>query len=144
MEYSELITNTENNDIKIVFNPEGPDGILFYSGDHSSSRDFLSISLLECYVYLQFDLGSGLADLMSAEPVALGEWHTVYASRNGKSALLRVNDQPVINMMSPGIFQELNTVGDVSLGGIQEYSLVSPLTGMETGFIGCILSMQVN
>lgn len=138
-----LITNTRSNDIQIVFNPTRPNGLIFYSGNHSNLRDFISISLLEHYVHFRFDLGSGLADLMSTEPVVLGEWHTVYASRNGKSALLRVNDQPDVNVMSPGMLQELNVVGDVSLGGIREYRLVSPLAGLGMGFTGCVLSMEV-
>lgn len=139
-----LITNARSTDIQIVFNPTRPNGLIFYSGNHSNLRDFLSISLLERYVHFRFDLGSGLANLMSSVPVALGEWHTVYASRNRKSASLRVNDQLVINMVSPGMLQELTVVGDVSLGGVQDYSLVSPLVGLAIGFTGCVLSMQVS
>ena len=81
---------------------------------------------------------------MSTEPVALEEWHTVYASRNGKAASLRVNDQPAINMMSPGMLQELNVMGDVSLGGVSSFDILSPLSGIAVGFSGCVMSMQVS
>lgn len=144
LEYSMLITNSRSNDIQIVFNPARSNGIIFYSGNHSHQRDFLSISLLERYVHFRFDLGSGLANIVSAEPVELEEWHTVCASRNGKSASLKVDNQLVIEALSPGMLQELNVVGDVSLGGIESFDIVSPLSGLVVGFTGCVRSMQVN
>jgi hypothetical protein len=138
-----LIASTTNNDIQLTFNPAQPNGLIFYSGNHSNQRDFLSISLLEHYVHLRFDLGSGLTNVISAEPVAMDEWHTVYVWRNGRSASLRVDDQTIVTVMSPRMLQELNIVGDVILGGVQEYRLLSPLAGSAIGFTGCISSLQV-
>ena len=143
LEYSMLVTNTRNNDIQIRFNPTKPNGLIFYSGNYSHNRDFLSISLLERYVHFRFDLGSGLANLVSNEPLELEEWHTVYASRSGNFASLKVNDQGIVNAVSPGMLQELNVVGDVTLGGVQTYISVSPLSGLAVGLTGCVLSMQV-
>ena len=143
LEYSTLIANTRTNDIQIIFNPTQPNGLIFYSGNYSNQRDFLSISLLEHYVHLRFELGSGLTNLISAEPVTTEEWHTVHVWRAGRSASLRVDDQPIRNVVSPGMLQELNIVGDVSLGGVREYSLLSPLSGSAIGFTGCISLLQV-
>lgn len=143
LEYPMLITNTRSNDIQIMFNPTRSNGLIFYSGTHSHQRDFLSISLLEHHVHFRFDLGSGLTNLISAEPLALDQWHTVHVSRSGRSASLRVNDLPVVSDVSPGMLQELNVVGDATLGGLRPHDSVSPLSGLTVGFTGCILSMQV-
>lgn len=143
LEYSMLIASATNNDIQVTFNPAQPNGLIFYSGNHSNQRDFLSISLLEHYVHLRFDLGSGLTNLISAEPVAMDEWHTVYVWRTGRSASLRVDDQMISTVVSHGMLQELNIVGDVLLGGVQEYRQLSPLAGSAIGFTGCIFSLQV-
>lgn len=138
-----LLTNSRNTDIQVVFNPEKPNGLLFYSGDVSHNRDFLSISLLEHYIHFRFDLGSGLAALVSSEPLELNEWHTLRVSRIGRFASLRVDDQLLVNTVSPGMFKELNVVGNVTLGGVEGNMFVSPLSGSAVGFTGCIFSMQV-
>lgn len=98
---------------------------------------------MEHYVHLRFDLGSGLTNLISAKPITMEEWHTVYVLRTGRSASLRVDDQMIITATSPGILQELNVVGDVILGGVRDYRLLSPLAGLAIGFTGCISSLQV-
>ena len=73
----------------------------------------------------------------------MDEWHTVYVWRIGRSASLRVDDQMIRTVVSRGMLQELNVVGDVLLGGVQEYRRLSPLTGSAIGFTGCIFSLQV-
>ena len=138
-----LIASTRNNDFQITFNPSQPNGLVFYFGNHSNQRDFLSLSLLEHYVHLRFDLGSGLTNLISAEPITMEEWHTVYVWRTGRSASLRVDDQMIITAVSPGMLQELNVVGDIILGGVRDYRLLSPLSGSVIGFTGCISSLRV-
>ena len=138
-----LIASTTNNDIQMTLNPAQPNGLVFYSGNYSNQRDFLSISLLEHYVHLRFDLGSGLTNLISAEPITMEEWHTVYVWRTGRSASLRVDDQTIRTVISSGMLQELNVAGDVILGGVRDYRLLSPLSGSAIGFTGCISSLQV-
>ena len=138
-----LFPNSRNSDIELTFNPSRPNGLILYSGNHSRNRDFISISLLERYIHLRFDLGSGPVNLMSLEPVELEDWHTVYIARNGRFASLRVDDQQIVSDESPGVLQELNVLGDVSLGGVKAHSIVSPLSGLVVGFTGCIQSMQV-
>ena len=98
--------------------------------------------MLEHYIHFQFDLGSGLATLVSSEPLGLKEWHTLHVLRIGRFASLQVDDQNVVNMMFPGMFKELN-VGDVTLGGEEAHMFVSPLSGVAIRFTGCIFSMQV-
>ena len=139
-----LVLDTRNNDIQVTFNPTQPNGLVFYYGNHSNQRDFLSISLLERYVHLRFDLGSGLTNLISAEPVTMEEWHSVYVWRAGRSGLLGVDEQPIRNVVSPGMLEDLNVLGDVSLGGVRDYRLLSPLSGSAIGFTGCISFMQVS
>ena len=99
--------------------------------------------MLEHYIHLQFDLGSGLATLVSSEPLKLNEWHTLHVLRIEKFASLGVDDQQVVNTVSPGMFEELNIVGDVTVGGAEAYMFVSPLSVIAIGFTGCMFSMQV-
>ena len=103
--------------------------------------------MIDQRVELRYDLGAGLAMVMS-EPITLDEWHTVTVSRNGRSGNLDLVGEDVCPvggcvLESPGKLKQLNVDGDFSIGGVREYSVVSPSAGTEVGFSGCIGSLLV-
>lgn len=44
-------------------------------------EDFVSLAMVGGHLEFRYELGSGLAVLRSAEPLALGRWHRVPADR---------------------------------------------------------------
>ena len=135
--------NTASTLLHIVFNPSSPTGYLFYSGNSSHFRDFLSLALVEGRLELLYDLGSGVASLSSA-PLLLNIWHSVFVSREGRSAVMTVNGVEYGPVQSPGSLSQLNVQETVSLGGLRDYNILSPLADMDiTGFTGCIRTLVV-
>ena len=112
-------------------------------GNTTSYRDFLSISLVDCRVEFRYDLGSGPAIIIS-QPLSLDTWHDVIAYRLFRDGRLEV-DGNVQEGVSPGTTTILN-VGDQDyfIGGVEDYSIVSPHAGTEVGLIGCADSLEVS
>ena len=136
---TDIISTTE---IELIFNPLSHTGILLYLGDVTKSRDFLSLSLVNGHVEFRYDLGSSPAVIISNVSVSLESWHTLNAVRNGKSGLLTI-DGVDTSGTSTGSSSLLNPIGDLFLGGVEDYSSVSMFAGPLVGLTGCIASVQV-
>ncbi len=128
--------------ISLSFTASSVNGLLFYVGNFTSNRDFLSLSLVDQRVELRYDLGSGPAILIS-QPVSLDIWYDVVAYRLYREGRLTVNGSSVEGI-SPGTTTILN-VGeqDYFVGGVEQYSIVSPHAGTEVGLTGCIDNLEV-
>ncbi len=97
---------------------------------------------MERRVELRYDLGSGPAIVIS-QPVSLDTWYDVVAYRLHREGRLTVNGSSVQGV-SPGTTTILNVGGeDYFVGGVEEYSIVSPHAGTEVGLTGCIDNLEV-
>ena len=95
-----------------------PNGLILYNGQNSNGNgDFLSINLVDGYVQLRYDLGSGVANLTSPERAPLGEWNSLKVTRNGPFGTLQLNTGQLVTGMSPGSLTELNLELPLYLGG---------------------------
>ena len=126
----------------LSFNPVSPNGLLFYYGDSTQNRDFLSIALIERRVEYRFDLGSGPAVLISNR-VNLNEWHYVVVYLDGPRGSMTVDDGIEITNNFEGLLAVLNAAGDIFVGGVSDYDTVSPHAGTEIGLTGCINGLEV-
>ena len=135
-------SSTSSRSITISFNPASAHGLLFYHGDYTENSDFVSLSMIEQRIEFRYNLGSGLAILIS-DPVSLDEWHYVTASRDGRDGAMTVDDGDKITGQSFGSFSIFNAAGDLFVGGVSDYSTVSPQVGTEVGFTGCISDIEV-
>ena len=71
--------------INVSFKPESDEGLILYNGqERGGGGDFMSLGLNRSYVEFRFDVGSGPAVIRSANPITIGEWHTVKLNRNRK------------------------------------------------------------
>ena len=129
--------------ITVTFYPVGGSGLLLYAGNSAQARDFLSLSIFNRRVEFCFDLGSGIAMIVS-ESISLDMWHTIIASRQYRSGMLVVDGGAPLMGTSMGGTSRLNAAGDIFYGGVLNYSIVSPLAGTEVGFTGCIQSVTVS
>ncbi|GCB83220.1 hypothetical protein scyTo_0023738, partial [Scyliorhinus torazame] len=86
-------------EFQISFRPEISNGVILYSYD-TSSKDFISLNLVDSLVEFRFDCGSGTATIRSKDPVALNQWHEVKFSRTAKNGILQVDDQQSVEGMA--------------------------------------------
>lgn len=148
MSYIELsyLTDTENTRLQLSFNPSSPEGYLFYAGNYTlATPDFLSLSLVNGRVELRYELGSGVQALVS-NAVSLNIWHTVFVTRELRTASMVVDGVHYGPVMSPGGFTQLNVPGVVvNIGGLRDDSILSPLANDDImGFSGCITRLIVS
>ena len=126
----------------VVFQPTHPSGVILYSGNVTNNIDFFSISLVDSRIQFRFELGSGTAMLIGPQ-LALGEWHSVVATRTGRTGTLEVNDAVVARGSSPGTSSQLNAEGTLQVGGVTDFSSASRNLGIMEGFVGCISAVRV-
>ena len=106
--------------------------------------DYVSLAIVNSYIVYRYNLGSGNAEIVSASPVSLNEWHTITVTRFGKAGSLTVDSEETMKGESPGAFTSLN-IGDVMwLGGYNHFINISAFTGVERGLYGCISSLTIN
>lgn len=70
-------------------------GMLIYGVQEDASldkADFLSLNLVDAYLQYRFDLGSGMADIVSPNKITLNVWHKVEISRRDKQGMMVIDD----------------------------------------------------
>ncbi|XP_068106686.1 pikachurin-like isoform X2 [Hyperolius riggenbachi] len=127
----------------MTFRPDSDDGTILYSYD-TNSKDFISITMVNGYVVLRFDCGSGTAVIRSESPVSLGEWHELRVSRTAKIGLLQVDSQRQVEGMSEGGFTQIKCNPDIYVGGVPDYDAVKKNSGVLRPFSGSIQKLIVN
>ena len=138
LQYSSPVGITSSTSVSLTFYPTSQTGLLFYIGDVTLSRDFLSLSLVNGFVEFRYDLGSGPAVIMTSVSIMLNHWHTLQATRTRKSGSLTVDNSNTYIGTSPGTTSLLNAQGDLYIGGVDEFTKVSKLSGTEVGLTGCL------
>ncbi len=104
-------------------------GLLFYVGLHDhlsvgSDGDYLALGVLNNRVVLQFNLGSGHADVTSEPLRSDQKWFTILAGRKGREGYLYVDNQ-VKEGRSPPPLEGLNVFGHLYLGGVPDFSILN-------------------
>ena len=93
---------------------------------------------------MRYDLGSGVANLTSPEPVEFNQWHSVKVTRNGPYGTLQLNTGQVVSGMSPGSLTELNLELPLYLGGYRFAYTLNKDSGVVTGLEGALQRLIVN
>ncbi|XP_072272714.1 pikachurin isoform X1 [Pyxicephalus adspersus] len=127
----------------MTFRPDSEDGTILYSYDNDS-KDFISITMVNGYVVLRFDCGSGTAVIRSEKPVSLGQWHELRVSRTAKNGLLQVDNQKQVEGMSEGGFTQIKCNPDIYIGGVPDYDTVKKNSGVLRPFSGSIQKLILN
>jgi len=132
--------------IKFNIITQEDDGLIFYHGQapdtNGQGKDFLAAALVEGRLEFSFELGSGSARIRSPVKVNDGQPHEVTIKRKGKEGSLEIDGRSKTYGESPGALQMLNAVGDIYIGGLPNYSL---MTGdrYKDGFVGCISDLEI-
>ena len=108
------------------------------------------MELLDGYLYLHLDLGSGSLKLRgSNQRVDDGAWHKLDVTRNRKRGNLLV-DTERIDFETPGEAETLELVSPLYLGGLDanvESIFLPPVlwsAGFKRGFVGCLRDLVIN
>ncbi|KAM5132244.1 basement membrane-specific heparan sulfate proteoglycan core protein [Mantella aurantiaca] len=140
------LTNIHNDlRVDLEFKPLSPDGLIFFSaGKGAPVEDFVSLAMAQGHLEFRYELGSGLAILRSADPIALGQWHKASAERINKDGTLQVNGGPPVKRSSPGKSQGLNLKTEMFLGGVDGGVELPPAINVTQPYQGCIGEISIN
>ncbi|KAH8865891.1 Basement membrane-specific heparan sulfate proteoglycan core protein [Schistosoma japonicum] len=156
--YTEYIglsgTSSSFTTLELQFRPIKPDGLILYEGySHDSRGDFLAIILVNGYVVVAFDLGSGSAFLKSEDQMKLNEWHLIRFWRIGRVGYLQVDlNEHIMTNYSFGLQVQLTLTYFLFLGGHPNLNIVSTHikeyigfpNNLSIGFQGCISKIETN
>nr|XP_033778769.1 basement membrane-specific heparan sulfate proteoglycan core protein isoform X4 [Geotrypetes seraphini] len=131
--------------VDMEFKPLSPSGLLLFSGGKAGPMvDFVSLAMVNGYVEFRYELGSGLAILRSASPIALGQWHKISAERLNKDGTLQVDSSRAVKRSSPGKSQGLNLRTLMFLGGVDRSTELPAPVNVTERFHGCIGEVSIN
>ncbi|XP_054637122.1 agrin isoform X1 [Dunckerocampus dactyliophorus] len=145
--YLAFQTMTAYHTVRIAMEFRAADmtGILLYNGQ-DGKKDFISLALVNGKVELRFNTGSGTGIVVSKVDVTQGPWHQLVVTRNRRSAILSVDNEPHVEGESPRGTDGLNLDTDLFIGGVPEEMKqdVRERTAVASGLIGCIRLLDVN
>jgi hypothetical protein len=137
--HATIESNTFELNITMRIRPLANDGVILYNGvSGPGSGDYVAIVLSNGFVHFSYDLGSGAIQLQSTRPLQLEAWHTISAVRVASTGSLQVNNDVIVSGRSPGSSQALNVDGSLWIGGIDNFTTISPQVGVSRGYHGCI------
>ncbi|KAK6489872.1 protein eyes shut-like protein [Huso huso] len=124
------------------------DNLIIFTGQKGqglNGDDFLALGLRKGRIVYKFNLGSGVATILS-EPLNLArDIHIIHFGRSLKTGWLKVDDQRNKTGSSPGQLVGLNVFSQFYVGGYNEYTpeLLPAGSHFSNGFQGCIFDLQV-
>nr|XP_033325096.1 agrin-like isoform X2 [Megalopta genalis] len=131
--------------IELWFLTRDPAGLLLYNGQLNNGRgDFISLNLIHGRLEFRFNLGSGIANISSPDPVTLDTWHCVRISRLGREGVLQLDDGTVARGLSGSPLTELNLQMPLYVGGVKHWREVHRLAGAWKGLNGAVQRLMVN
>uniref|UniRef100_UPI004038AB36 neurexin-2-beta isoform X6 n=1 Tax=Callospermophilus lateralis TaxID=76772 RepID=UPI004038AB36 len=148
--------------ISLDFRTTEPNGLLLFSqgrrpgagaGGHSSAQraDYFAMELLDGYLYLLLDMGSGGIKLRaSSRKVNDGEWCHVDFQRDGRKGSISVNSRST-PFLATGDSEILDLESELYLGGLPEGGRVDlPLppevwtAALRAGYVGCVRDLFID
>ncbi|XP_035999029.1 neurexin 2a isoform X9 [Fundulus heteroclitus] len=144
--------------ISFDFRTTEPSGLLLFSHgsqqgvlpDRKPRADFFAIELLEGFLYLVMDMGSGSIKIKaSTKRLDDGEWWHVDFQRKGRNGFISVNSQSIPFTANEGS-EILDLDGDMYLGGLPEdrQALILPpevwTASLGLGFVGCVRDLFID
>ncbi|BET00155.1 Kazal-type serine protease inhibitor domain [Nesidiocoris tenuis] len=126
--------------LELEFQTFNLDGILFYAQQHQDGTgDFIALAIINGYVVLSYNLGSGTVRVSSLVRVSFGEWHKVKVRRYQRDALLQVDSETPVPAQSQGSLVALDLSHFPYLGYVPtNHSRVFQNIGTEHGLVGCL------
>uniref|UniRef100_A0A8C4E8J0 Neurexin-2-alpha n=1 Tax=Dicentrarchus labrax TaxID=13489 RepID=A0A8C4E8J0_DICLA len=144
--------------ISFDFRTTEPSGLLLFSHgslqvtqpDRKPRADFFAIELLDGFLYLVMDMGSGSIKMKASNNrLDDGEWCHVDFQRKGRNGFISVNSQSIPFSANEGS-EILDLDGDMYLGGLPEdrQALMLPpevwTASLSLGYVGCVRDLFID
>ncbi|XP_065143194.1 neurexin-2-beta isoform X2 [Paramisgurnus dabryanus] len=143
--------------VSFDFRTTEPNGLLLFSHgrqqgakDRRPRVDFFAMELLDGFLYLLMDMGSGSIKMKTGnKKVNDGEWCHVDFQREGRKGSISVNGRSIPFSTNEGS-EILDLDGEMYLGGLPEDSGGLPLppevwtASLRLGFVGCVRDLFVD
>uniref|UniRef100_A0A5K3FLA5 EGF-like domain-containing protein n=1 Tax=Mesocestoides corti TaxID=53468 RepID=A0A5K3FLA5_MESCO len=140
--------------LEVIFYAKNPTGLLIYSGFSFDRRgDFICVALVDGFIAVSFDLGTGPSFQKSSQNISMATWHHLQVKRIGRSFNVLIDDEAVskpTESFTHGNFVQLTITDNLLIGGHPEPDHVSALLPDRRKivsykgtrhFIGCIQSV---
>ncbi|XP_077991288.1 laminin subunit alpha-5-like [Glandiceps talaboti] len=124
--------------IDFQFKSFADDALFFYAG---KDTDFMAVELRDGHVFYHYELGAGIAEMISTEKYNNGEWVRVTAIRVKNQGRLMVDGKEVAAADSPETHVGLGTENILFIGGIR--GITVPSAVKTVSFKGCIKEVQL-
>ncbi|AWP00082.1 putative neurexin-2-like, partial [Scophthalmus maximus] len=144
--------------ISFDFRTTEPSGLLLFSHgslqgtqpDRKPRADFFAMELLDGFLYLVMDMGSGSIKMRASNArLSDGEWCHVEFHRTGRNGFISVNSQSAPFSANEGS-EILDLDGDMYLGGLPEdrQALMLPpevwTASLGLGYVGCVRDLFID
>ncbi|CAG9828275.1 unnamed protein product [Diabrotica balteata] len=131
--------------MEIIFKTTAANGLIVYNGQMKNGKgDFISLNIARGYLQFRFNLGSGIANLTSSNPITQNKWHRVIISREGREGRLQVDNSTEVRGYSGTPLTELNLETPLYIGSINNWKQIHRLSGASKGFKGIIQKVTFN
>uniref|UniRef100_A0A1B6EDX6 Basement membrane-specific heparan sulfate proteoglycan core protein n=1 Tax=Clastoptera arizonana TaxID=38151 RepID=A0A1B6EDX6_9HEMI len=147
-EYLPHTTPDDEETIVVEFTTSYPDGLIFWHGQtpdiDGKGQDYLSLAVVDGYLELSYELGSNPANIIISEQrVDDGRKHNVTVKRKARDGTLEMDSNiPIAFGESPGTLIQLNTKGNIYIGGLPNIELMTGRRYLQS-FYGCIHSLKI-
>ena len=136
----------DKESFSFTFSTKLSDALLFWQGQDElmgNGGDFIAVALRDGRPTLEYELGDGPTTVSLKQLANDDIVHKITVEREGKTAVLILDDVHRMEGKSPGALQMLNTRGNIFLGrGPRD---VTTLTGgrFNTALTGCFHSLSL-
>ena len=126
--------------------------VLYTTGVSAGFSDFLALELVDGYVSLALNQGSGMVRVACRDqPVSDGQPHNVYLEYHNHRGYLTVDGQKVV-FASPSRHDRFDLAGSMSVGGVSKSGDEPPSPDSSTllggllgkGYVGCLQDVVMN
>nr|CAD7392246.1 unnamed protein product [Timema cristinae] len=140
-------STTENEIINIEFSTTDQNGLIFWHGQapetDGKGQDYLALAVVDGFLEFSYELGSGPAQIqINNVRVDDGKRHQVVLKRQASDGSINLDSNYTEFGESGGILKMLNTRGNIYIGGVPNFDLMTAGRYLE-GFAGCIHSLQI-
>ena len=145
LEYKSPETGSKSFDVMFQFRAESTvNGLIVYVGQNTylgGGDDFFAVGINNDKLVLQYNLGSGVANIESAQNIST-DWHVVTAGRKGRNGYLYV-DGSVTYGQSPGELAGLNIFTPLYVGGVPSFNQLPNVVLFKKGFLGSVYNVAI-
>lgn len=137
----------EDFEFTFMFKSKEQDGLMFYNGGQGLSNDFFAVEMLNGYVYLIYDDGTGPKAMKANTPGPLDddEWHFVKIARPATGNFEVTVDESVTTYPPNLRKATMDLRGELYIGGVPRnmYDELPDQITSEHGFRGCMASITI-